>query len=424
MDYISVYLSATFMILVTILFRKYAMGKVPYIVFDILWIMTVVRFFIPIKFESGLSAFNLYYVLKDMIIYKMDLDIFWLKQVGAALSPYVDMIKYILFFVWLVGFIIISMFFYIDYKRGIQIIKNAENCEYDVQIKQWLKRKNLCRKIEIKTSYDINIPVSYGTLKQGILLPPEFIWQKKESEQILLHEYIHIKYFHEFCNIILIALVCINWFHPCIWLLYKYVHRDMEIFCDRQVLSLLGEKEKKSYAFNLIYSAQQEKSSSVVYSNFARSSVKERIEAIMNFKKMSVFAGIVSIMIPASVVTAFATTDVVMSQKEMSGITIIQEKKESVITTGAMQNSIYMEGNIKDIKPYIDKIKQDNAYKIKDYKYIVYEKLPPQEMIYSVEENGFRYEGVLVCDFVKCDYKKEKYTGYYSGILYQSLQKK
>ena len=92
MDYISVYLSATFMILVTILFRKYAMGKVPYIVFDILWIMTVVRFFIPIKFESGLSAFNLYYVLKDMIIYKMDLDIFWLKQVGAALSPYVDMI--------------------------------------------------------------------------------------------------------------------------------------------------------------------------------------------------------------------------------------------------------------------------------------------------------------------------------------------
>ncbi len=416
MDYISVYLSATFMILVTILFRKYAMGKVPYIVFDILWIAAVIRFFIPIEFQSNFSAFNLYYILEDTIIYIIDLDRLYFDSLRIFVYQYADMIKYVLFFIWLGGCLAVGIFFYTDYKKGVGIIKGAEPCQYEEEIKIWLEKRNLCRKIEIKTSHDITIPVSYGTLKQGILLPAEFVWHKRESKQILLHEYIHIKYFHEFFNMILIGLLCTNWFHPCIWLLYKYVHRDMEIFCDRQVLSLLGEKEKESYAFNLIYSAEIETHSSVVYNNFAKSSIRERIEAIMNFKKMSVFAGIVSIMIPASVVTAFATTDVVLSPKEMSAITVVQEREADSISTQKMENNIYMQGSIKDIEAYA--VKENTDYTVTDYEYIVYEKQPPQNITYFIEEKGLSYEGVLVCSVVKYDNKKQKYIGYYSGVLY------
>ena len=56
---------------------------------------------------------------------------------------------------------------------------------------------------------------------------------KKDKEQMILHEYMHLKYMHTLLQIIVIIIFCLNWYNPIIWAGYHYIKLDMEIACDR-----------------------------------------------------------------------------------------------------------------------------------------------------------------------------------------------
>lgn len=168
------------------------------------------------------------------------------------------------------------------------------------------------RKIRIKTSAVLDTPVSYGFLRPVIIMPKDLDINDKDTlKYILLHECIHIKYMHYLWKIVSVVVVCIHWFNPCMWLLYWYMDKDTEIFCDKKVVQILHEDKREMYARTLVNMALWQNESKILANNFIKKSMlKERIVMIMKFKKTSLVMTLASLFIFSSAATAFATTGV------------------------------------------------------------------------------------------------------------------
>ena len=144
------------------------------------------------------------------------------------------------------------------------------------------------RKIRIKTSAVLDTPVSYGFLNPVIIMPKDLDINDKDTlKYILLHECIHIKYMHYLWKIISVVVVCIHWFNPCMWLLYWYMDKDTEIFCDKKVIQILHEDKREMYAKTLVNIGHFGRTKvRFLANNFIKKSMlKERIVMIMKFKK-------------------------------------------------------------------------------------------------------------------------------------------
>ena len=93
---------------------------------------------------------------------------------------------------------------------------------------------------------------------------------------ILLHECIHIKYMHYLWKIVSVVVVCIHWFNPCMWLLYWYMDKDTEIFCDKKVIQILHEDKREMYARTLVNMALWQNESKILANNFIKKKYVKR----------------------------------------------------------------------------------------------------------------------------------------------------
>lgn len=120
------------------------------------------------------------------------------------------------------------------------------------------------------------IPFSFG---KAIYINPG-LHTAKELEEIVLHEYVHVRQRHT-VDILLAELICIiNWWAPFSWLLRHTIRQNLEFIADQQVLA--SGLDRKSYQYHLLKVAGEP-----VYrlaNNFNFSSLKKRI-VMMNRSK-------------------------------------------------------------------------------------------------------------------------------------------
>lgn len=102
---------------------------------------------------------------------------------------------------------------------------------------------------------------------------------------VLAHEAVHVRRGDNLWKIVMMMAVCIHWFNPLVWIMYVLFTRDMELSCDEKVLSRFGERAKREYARALVGLAEKQYRFSLFAQGFGKSAIKERIEAIMKFKK-------------------------------------------------------------------------------------------------------------------------------------------
>ena len=142
-----------------------------------------------------------------------------------------------------------------------------------------------------------------------ILLPKKFDRSDETALQyVLAHEYIHIRRFDAITKILFAATLCVHWFNPLVWVMYVLANRDVELSCDGCVLRMLGEKEKSAYARALIRMEERKSGMSALYSHFSKNAITERIEAIMKFKKTSIAACALALVVTVGATTAFAVS--------------------------------------------------------------------------------------------------------------------
>ena len=117
------------------------------------------------------------------------------------------------------------------------------------------------------------IPFSFGN---AIYLNQD-MHSEKELQEIILHEYVHVKQKHT-ADIILSELICvINWYNPFAWLMRHAIRQNLEFIADNKVLQHGADKKLYQYHLIKVVGSPQYR----IANNFNFSSLKKRI-AMMN----------------------------------------------------------------------------------------------------------------------------------------------
>ena len=302
------------LILFIVVVRALAIHRLPKTTFLVLWIIAALRlllpFSIPLPFNIhiGLDVFS--DVVQELpsgnIVSTLPGDSPPSYDIGTAVpSPATEHIS-TFEILWLVGVLLLAIYFSISYFRSMRKFRMSipDNTPY---IQNWLTAHQISRPLAVRSSDLISSPLTYGILHPVILLPKKLDRNDQVAlKYVLTHEYVHIRRFDAITKILFAAVLCIHWFNPLVWGMYVLANRDTELSCDAWVIRMTGVKNRSSYALMLIKMEERRNGMSALCSHFGKNAISERIEAIMKFKKTSIWACILALALIAGATTAFA----------------------------------------------------------------------------------------------------------------------
>lgn len=299
---------------------------------NILWIIILLRFLIPIVPESRLSLFNLlsakfqhtsnvqYNFLTQKQLYKNDKlnnvhlnDIENNEKAQTTLSEkpsfnkkigeekiikedtYSYMLK-ILSFLWLAVFLIltlISLIITIRFRIKVMHFKKVTHLEIETLLEECKKKANITKNIPIYICDSFKSPCIVGIVKPKIYVPnyAYTINHYEHLSHVFLHELIHYKRKDLFFNVLENIAILLHWFNPIMWLISKKMKLDRECACDAYVLEILGEEKAVEYGMTLLHFSKLF-SSHTIHPKPAiffetKSQIERRIKMIKRFKKGS-----------------------------------------------------------------------------------------------------------------------------------------
>ena len=328
MSLIQMSTSGAVMILAVLLIRFAAVNRLPKKLFILLWETALLRLLLPFSIPS---VFSIYTAVRRVMTRSV---IGWNDAVqsaqgtgipqgaGTTLPVPENMASTLLeieltesagtlsiwTILWLTGVCICAVFFVIAYLRCRREFEMSLPVHHDFSAR-WLREHPLRRRVQLRQSDRIKTPLTYGVLKPVILLPKETDWNdSRQLSYVLLHEQIHIRRLDSLRKLVMTAALCIHWFNPFVWLMYILFNRDMELVCDEAVVHACGRRSRSAYARTLISMEERKSHALPLCNSFSRSAVKERVTAVMKTKKMTLWLGIVCVVILAAVVVFLATS--------------------------------------------------------------------------------------------------------------------
>lgn len=160
----------------------------------------------------------------------------------------------------------------------------------------------------------IPTPFILGIIKPKIHLPsdlPEDQWP-----QILAHENAHLKRRDHWWKPLGFVLLTVHWFNPLLWVAYILLCRDIERACDEKVIAALTAEEKKTYSETLLACSTGKPRIAACPLAFGETGVKQRIKAVLHYKKPALWILIAAVLICAVTAVCFLT------QREAGGTEI------------------------------------------------------------------------------------------------------
>ncbi len=224
--------------------------------------------------------------------------------------------KYVcLFFIWSALALVLFVRKVTVYQGFIQYIKAGNKEVSDIKILNLLsdceEKLNIKTRVELSRNPLIASPIMIGFFRPRIVLPACEL-DDKELSYIFVHELIHYKQRDMFYKWLIQIVVCVHWFNPFVYLLEKEVNKSCELSCDEKVISILNEKAKREYGDTLISFL---KSNNLYKSSLASvtltegaEQLKERLGAIMKFRKKSKAIIAITAIFTAAVCVCFFVT--------------------------------------------------------------------------------------------------------------------
>ena len=220
-----------------------------------------------------------------------------------------------LFFLWSTLALVLFVRKITIYQSFIQYIKAGSVEVSDIKLLNLLsdceEKLNIKTRVELSYNPLIASPVMIGFFRPGIVLPVGDM-EDKELFYIFVHELIHYKQRDMFYKWLIQIVVCAHWFNPFVYLLEKEVNQSCELSCDEKIISVLDDKAKREYGDTLISFMRSNnlyKSSlaSVTLTEGAEQ-LKERLNAIMNFKKKTRWGIFISLLLTVMLVCGFTVS--------------------------------------------------------------------------------------------------------------------
>lgn len=227
-------------------------------------------------------------------------------------------IRDILFFVWLLGVILLTtlrMRVYIPFHRNM--LKGSKPCENNWTdfVPVWLRSKISLREA------DITSPIVFGVFRNIVIIPKN-VTNESTLRYALTHEFIHIRRNDLLIKLIAEIAAMIQWFNPFAWIIRNSINNLCEVSCDEEVAADLSPEKRKEYASAILDFIDQsfEPAPSVpplILSFFGKEvSLKERLENIVQYEKMSrrMFY-ISSVLLLLFTILGFVTASALVSEK-------------------------------------------------------------------------------------------------------------
>ncbi len=300
-----VFISGSIFIVLIALLRLLLIKRLSKKVFITLWYVAILRLLLPFTIPSNFSIYNI-------------LELFRNKgsnsEIVAKASNIVNVSKTdssIFYIIWIVGALLCLLWFSVHYIRchrqfAMSLPLSNNDVEY---IKGFVSDNKVIKRVEIRTLDKIKTPLTYGIFHPIILLPKT--WEMLDGDALCLileHELIHIRRFDAAFKIILMLILGIYWFNPCVWLMYFLANRDIEYACDESVLDKIGADKVKSYA-NMLIIMEERKKYIPMFNSFSRYATEERICIMMKSKKIKTLAKCLGVLLVIAAVWAFTTTN-------------------------------------------------------------------------------------------------------------------
>ena len=291
----------------------------------------------------------------------------------AAMREPVD--KYVcLFFIWSALALVLFVRKVTVYQGFIQYIKAGNKEVSDIKILNLLS--DCEEKLKIKTRVELSCnpliasPMLIGFFRPRIILPVGE-WEDKELSYIFVHELIHYKQRDMFYKWLIQIVVCVHWFNPFVYLLEKEVNKSCELSCDEKVISVLDDTARREYGdilISFLKSNNLYKSSlaSVTLTEGAEQ-LKERLGAIMKFRKKSKVIIAITVIFTVAVCICFFATGAyaapsIANEKKsfMEAVTDIfgndEEKKQFTEIISASGEMIGIIDNNKEIERFVKQL--------------------------------------------------------------------
>lgn len=239
------------------------------------------------------------------------------------------------------------------------------------------------RPVELYTNNLVFSPLLIGFFNPRIILPSTSL-PDIDFQYIVHHELIHYKRKDMFYKWLVQVVICIHWFNPLVWLMGKKLERICELACDEAVIQKLDVEKRRSYGDTLLHAigvggSYKNSITSVTLCQSAKL-MKERLKAIMNFKKKSKIATALSVLFTVALMTgaiqAGAYTGTVsqdtQSIQENTQDTSLKQSSKKNNTYSKMVKKYYNSDNIvlfkgvfseidkAEQKKWLDKIYSDN----------------------------------------------------------------
>ncbi|MCD8107529.1 MAG: M56 family metallopeptidase [Oscillospiraceae bacterium] len=306
-------LSGGILILLVLLIRVIFLNRLPKTAFIVMWAVVLARLLVPISFtelpitqesESSVTESVIYEepeASKAIIAESYTYDEVTVTKKSSGQASVLEV-------VWLTGSIICAIVLGTFYILNIRRFNCAENLETEF-ISSFQSSSKLRRTVRVRLSDKTTTPLTYGIIHPVILLPIGMdLSDEKQLKYVLMHEYIHIRKLDNLLKGISNVAVCIHWFNPLVWVLNKFLSRDIELRCDEALLKQCRGDCRADYALTLI-DLEDKRRSYAFGTAFAKEPSEERVRAIMKFKPASVCnIAIAALLIVVIAVLAFTGT--------------------------------------------------------------------------------------------------------------------
>ena len=141
-----------------------------------------------------------------------------------------------------VGFVLVRYFWS---RRQLLRVSRPAGEEEQLALEAARRRTGCDREAELYRCSNIHTPMLMGFRRPVILLPEDV--PAGSLEAALAHELTHLKHRDTWYMLLMTLARCVHWFNPLVWLMVRTARRDMELYCDYDLLNGQGEEARRAY---------------------------------------------------------------------------------------------------------------------------------------------------------------------------------
>lgn len=236
------------------------------------------------------------------------------------------------------------------------------------------------RPVELCTNGLTASPLLLGVFRPCIVLPSKDL-SASDFGYTVWHELSHYKQRDLLFKWLVQFAVCLHWFNPLVWRMAREISRACELACDERVIRNLDPTERRAYGDMLLRAAEAEgryqSGPAAMALHESGEQLKERLEAIMNYKKGTKLTAVLSFALAAALMAGAAAagaypihTQTPGKKTGNSGVVIVNSKKTNSASEQAEQ--YYQAGSLplfqitfsrlseKEQSAWLDRIYKDN----------------------------------------------------------------